>query len=287
MRWPPTRSPARARARERGAYAAAALGRTRRAPDRRRRRSGRRLFEAAWNAWIAGSGEHAVSCSTRLRRSSPTTRRGRNRASAGARVARARRCDVPPATSSPPQPGARPTIRERRAPVGRGRLRGVLRRAGGADARGCPRRARGAPARRRRGRGLHGAARTRHGARLLGRRRRRSSRAAGGVRMAGTATADGPPLSWRWAVEAPLFLREVRTARESFSTHSRPRAIAESPARFLAALPDRARRGDNRSLARGPRELLRSPGARARHRTTWRGVRRPLRPGMAGGARGA
>ena len=40
---------------------------------------------------------------------------------------------------------------------------------------------------------------------------------------------DGPPLMWRWALEAPLFLREARTARESFElaiTAARERGIA-------------------------------------------------------------
>ena len=43
---------------------------------------------------------------------------------------------------------------------------------------------------------------------------------------------DGPPLLWRWAVEAPLFLREARTARESFTHRDRVRARSRSaPAR--------------------------------------------------------
>ena len=46
----------------------------------------------------------------------------------------------------------------------------------------------------------------------------------------------GPPLAWRWAVDAPLFLREARTARESLSqalTAARDRGVAGALAPIL------------------------------------------------------
>ena len=82
----------------------------------------------------------------------------------------------------------------------------------------------------------------------------------------------GPPLAWRWALEAPLFLREARTARESFRRaieSARDRGVAGALCSLL--YPAGARRGHDRSLARGSRPLLRGrragasrPGSRAR-----------------------
>ena len=126
---------------------------------------------------------------------------------------------------------------------------------------------------------------------LLRRRRRGAARAARPrPRCAGYAQLlDGPPLMWRWAVEAPLFLREARTARESFTrahrTSARERGVAG--ALCSAALPARARRGDDRSLARGPRAATTKRRARPRHGTARRGVRRALGLGLARGTRRA
>ena len=95
----------------------------------------------------------------------------------------------------------------------------------------------------------------------------------------------GTPLMWRWAVEAPLFLREARTARESIHALDRSGARARDRGRAVrTALPLRARRGNDGSLARGARELLRGRGARAQHRTARRGVRGALGSRLARGA---
>ena len=87
---------------------------------------------------------------------------------------------------------------------------------------------------------------------------------------------DGPPLMWRWALEAPLFLREARTAREPFElaiTAARERGIAG--ALPSADPPARARCGHDRPLAGGAR---RATTRRPSSRTT---------PASRGGVRGA
>ena len=106
------------------------------------------------------------------------------------------------------------------------------------------------------------------------------------VRMPGYEhLLGGTPLMWRWAVEAPLFLREERTARESIHALDRSGARARDRGRAVrTALPLRARRGNDGSLAGGARELLRGRGARAQHRTARRGVRGALWSRLARGA---
>ena len=98
---------------------------------------------------------------------------------------------------------------------------------------------------------------------------------------------DGPALLWRWSVEAPLFLREARTARESFTSAHRSRTRSRNARRALAdPLPLGARRSHDRSLGRGPCALLRGGRSRPRHGPARRGVRGALGPGLARGARG-
>ena len=67
---------------------------------------------------------------------------------------------------------------------------------------------------------------------------------------------DGPPLTWRWALGAPLFLRESRTARESFE-----RAIAVARERGVAG----ALSALVALLARDAATTDRWPAARARY----------------------
>jgi DNA-binding CsgD family transcriptional regulator len=67
---------------------------------------------------------------------------------------------------------------------------------------------------------------------------------------------DGPPLIWRWALEAPLFLREAETARESFElalSVARERGIAGALSALLCM------------LARDAATTDRWPAARARY----------------------
>jgi DNA-binding CsgD family transcriptional regulator len=60
------------------------------------------------------------------------------------------------------------------------------------------------------------------------------------VAMAGyERLLEGPPLMWRWALEAPLFLREARTARQSFEraiSAARERGVAGALAALLHLL---------------------------------------------------
>ena len=72
------------------------------------------------------------------------------------------------------------------------------------------------------------------------------------IAMAGYAQLlDGPPLVWRWALEAPLFLREARTARESFGAR-RVRARSRRRGRALARCSSCSRATRPRPIA-GPR----------------------------------
>ncbi len=146
------------------------------------------------------------------------------------------------------------------------------------------------PAGRRRPRGLHGTARARHGARLQRRRRRGPADPArrGRDGRPTTGLLDGPPLMWRWALEAPLFLREARTARESFGralTAARERGVAGALSPLLYLLARDAATTDRWPEARA--QLLRGRRARPPHRSAGRGVRRALGPRLARGARGA
>ena len=206
------------RARERGAYAAAALTAERSArltaDDAGR---GRRLLEAASNAWIAGSGERAVSL---LDEAALLVVDGAVAIDIGqlhghAALARgdamqAREIFVLAAqrATGDPHRAARLLAEAAYASFYAGRVGPMLE-----DARAA------CAALAADDEGVEACmARIALGMALVfcdaGDEGPRALRAA--VRMAGYALMlEGPPLLWRWALEAPLFLRETRTTRES------------------------------------------------------------------------
>ena len=219
------------RARERGAYAAAALtaeraARLSAAVDVR----GRRLLDAASNAWVAGSGERAVQL---LDEAAPlaadddvaveiASLRGHVSLARGDAMA-AREIFMQAARLAAPD-GRRSALLWAEASFASfcaGRVGPMLD-----DARAA------CAALDREDEGVEactaqlalGMALVFCGAGDEGPRAIRSA-----IAMAGYAQLlTGPPLAWRWALEAPLFLREARTARESSGARSSLRAIAAS-----------------------------------------------------------
>jgi DNA-binding NarL/FixJ family response regulator len=231
------------RARERGAYAAAALAAERAArltvaDDVR----GSRLYEAAWNAWIAGSWERAVSL---LDEAAPLAADGEVAVDIGqlrghvslargdAMVARDVFADAALRADHDTRRAALLWAEAAYAAFSAGRVQQMLEDARAAHASLPP--------------GDDGVeacmAQLALGMALVlggaGDEGPRALRTA--VGMAGYPhLLEGPPLSWRWAIEAPLFLREARTARESFArliASARERGIsgALSPLVYLIA----------------------------------------------------
>jgi DNA-binding CsgD family transcriptional regulator len=220
------------RARERGAYAAAALTAERAArltaADGLR---GRRLLEAASNAWIAGSGEHAVSL---LDEAAPLARdddvgvdiaqlRGHVALARGdAMGARAVFVTAAELAAHDPRRAALLMAEASFASLCAGQVQPMLDDARAACA-GLPEHDEGVEAC-----AAHialGMALVLSGAGDEGPRTLRTA-----VAMAGYVELfEGPPLLGRWAIEAPLFLREARTARESIA-----RALASARERGLA-----------------------------------------------------
>ena len=210
---------AAARARERGAYAAAALTGERAARlTSRDATRGHRLLEAASNAWIAGSGEHAVSLLDEVAPLATDGEMAIGTAYLRGHVGLARGDAM----------RARDVFADAARLAARDRRRAALLWAEASYASFCAGRveamledARAACATLPPGDDAPEAcaARLALGMALVfsgaGDEGPRTLRAA--VKMESYKhLLDGPPLMWRWAVEAPLFLREVRTARESF-----------------------------------------------------------------------
>ena len=288
---PPMRSPhAAARARERGAYAAAALTAERAArlsatDDAR----GRRLLEAASNAWVAGSGERAVDLLDEAAPLAADDDVAVEIASLRGHVALApRRChgrarDL----RRTPRSRAATTGDERRCCWAEAAYASLLRRTRRADARGCPRRR--APRCRRSDDGVEAC----------------TARLALGMALVFSGAGDEGPRAMRAAIAMPGYGQLLDAARRSCGAgrsrrrsscasrarrasrsgaRSPRRAIAASRGALLAALPARARRGHDRSLARGAGALLRggrarrtTPGSRARsarRSRDWPGSRR-------------
>ncbi|MDX6631531.1 MAG: hypothetical protein QOH00_3777, partial [Gaiellales bacterium] len=222
---------ASARARERGAYAAAALTAERSARLTANASSrGQRLLEAASNAWIAGSGERAVSL---LDEAAPlaadgdvaveiTQLRGHVALARGDAM-HARTVFATAARAAHGESLAALLWAEASfASFSAGRMQPMLEDARAActvlapDDDGVE----ACTARLALGMALVIGGAGDEGPRTL--------RAA--VAMpAYEQLLDGPPLLWRWAVEAPLFLRETRTARATFA-----RAIASARDRGVA-----------------------------------------------------
>jgi DNA-binding CsgD family transcriptional regulator len=215
---------AAARARERGAYAAASLAAEHAARlTAEEQPRGRRLLEAASNAWIAGGGERAVSL---LDETAPLTVDDRT----GVEIARLRGYvavgrgdamlgrEVFAAAARRAPPDGRETAslwaEASFAAFHAGQVQPMLEdaRAACAAVAGDDEGSEACSARIALGMAL-----VLHGAGDEGPRALRAAVAMPGYEQ----LLAGTPLMWRWAVEAPLFLREARTARESL-----PRAIA-------------------------------------------------------------
>jgi DNA-binding CsgD family transcriptional regulator len=227
---------AAARARERGAYAAAAL-----TGERAARLTaaggvrGRRLLEAASNVWIAGSGERAAGLldeAAPLVSDGEVTRDiallrghvalGRGDAMHAREVLRAAAQNAPDDDRRTAQLWAEAAF----ASFSAGRVQPMLDDARAACA-ALPAHDDGAEACM-----AHlalGMALVLCGAGDEGPRALRAAVAMKGYER----LLAGPPLLWRWAIQAPLFLRETRTARESIG-----RALASARERGVAgALP--------------------------------------------------
>ena len=233
---------AAARARERGAYAAASLtaeraARLSSAGDAR----GRRLFEAASNAWISGSGERAVSLLDEAALLDTEGTLAVDIAHQRGHVALARG-DAMRARDVFIQAARQAAGDERRAALlwaeaahsafSAAHMQPMLHDARAACAALSPgdESLEACMARIALGMALVLCGAGEEGPREL----RAATAMAGYARL-----LEGPPLMWRWALEAPLFLREARTARESFEraiSAGRERGVAGALAALLHML---------------------------------------------------
>ncbi|HMG99678.1 MAG TPA: AAA family ATPase, partial [Gaiellales bacterium] len=246
---------ASARARERGAYAAAALTAERSARlTANAATRGQRLLEAASNAWIAGSGERAVSLLdeaaplaadgdvaveiTQLRGHLALARGDAMHAQSVFSIAAREAHDGPLAALLWADASF--------ASFSAGRMQPMLEDARAACA-ALPDDDEGVEACT--ARLALGMALVMGGAGDEGPRTLR-----GAVAMPAYAQLlDGPPLLWRWAVEAPLFLREARTARETFAraiASARDRGVAGALSSLLSLLARDAATTDRWAEAR-------------------------------------